>query len=119
VVRRTESLIRFQKAEYFIDTQSCLCVQWWPLVVANVWAMFSVPPAGMLITTVLLVNLGGVYNCIAYTVIRRRLQQQKATRGPQVVLSNGSRPTAAANAESHSDQSITAVSAAGPSMQHD
>jgi hypothetical protein len=65
------------------------------MVVANFWAMFSVPPAGILITTVVIVNFGGVYNCIAYTVIRRRLQQQNATCGTQVVLSNGSRPAEA------------------------
>ena len=43
----------------------------------------------MFVAAVLIINLCGLYNCIAYTVIRRRLQQQKASRGPQVVLSHG------------------------------
>jgi hypothetical protein len=62
------------------------------MVVANFWTMFSVPPAGILITTVIIVNLGGVYNCIAYTVIRRRLQRQNATSSAQIIFKSGSEP---------------------------
>jgi hypothetical protein len=86
-------------------------------VVADVWGMLAVPPAGMLITTVVFVNLGGVYNCIAYTVIRRRLQQQKATRGPQVVLSNGSKPSTVVNPGAVTSDSTTTLTSAGTSSQ--
>jgi hypothetical protein len=79
--------------------------------------MFGVPPAGILITVVIFANLGGVYNCVAYTVIRRRLQQQKATRGPQVVLSNGSKPATAANPGSVCGESTTTLTSAGASSQ--
>jgi hypothetical protein len=82
-------------------------------VVADVWGMFGVPPAGILITVVIFANLGGVYNCIAYTVIRRRLQQQKATRGPQVVLSNGSKPSTAVNPGAVTSDSTTTLTSAG------
>jgi hypothetical protein len=63
--------------------------QWWPLIMSNVWALLAVPPAGMMVAAVLVINLGGVYNCVAYTVIRRRLQRQNTSRGQQVVLSRG------------------------------
>ena len=46
------------------------------------WSIFSQPPTAMFITVVLIVNLGGVYNWIAYTVIRRRIRQQRASCGP-------------------------------------
>jgi len=55
-----------------------------------VWAFIGPPSVGILITLVLVVNFSGVYNCVAYTVIKRRLQQQTATR-KQVVLSKGDR----------------------------
>lgn len=58
-------------------------------MIFHAWAFVEAPTSGMLITVVLLTNLGGVYNCVAYTVIRRRLQQQKALRGPQVVVRGG------------------------------
>ena len=60
-------------------------VQWWSLVLSNVWAMFEPPHVAVLVTAVLIINLGGVYNCIAYTVIRRRLQQQSAAHRAPVV----------------------------------
>ena len=60
-----------------------------PQVVYNIWSLIELPPFSLVVVTVVIANLCGLYNCIAYTVIRRRLQQQKATRGPQVVLSHG------------------------------
>jgi hypothetical protein len=85
-------------------------LQWWPMVVSNFWAMFSVPPAQILATTVAIVNLGGVFNCIAYTVIRRRLQQQNSSQGPQVVLSNGSRSEVIGDSGSDFGGSTTTLS---------
>jgi hypothetical protein len=63
-----------------------LIQQWWPLVVFNIWARIATPSIVLLITAVLVINLGGVYNCIAYTVIRRRLQQRRRSRSQQVVV---------------------------------
>ena len=51
--------------------------QWWTTVLYGIWHMVSdEPPAGLIVVMVTLVNLGGVYNCIVYTIIRRRIQQQ-------------------------------------------
>jgi hypothetical protein len=72
--------------------------------------MIGVPPAGMLITAVLIANFGGVYNCIAYTVIRRRLQQQNSTGGPQVVYSGGNRPSAFSSSGTDSGDSAVSMS---------
>ena len=52
-------------------------LQWWSLTLFNVWVLVVTPPSAVLVLSVLLINLGGVYNCIAYTIIRRRLQRQK------------------------------------------
>jgi len=49
-------------------------LQWWPLVLFNFWVMFSPPPAEMLLLAVFVLNFGGVFNCIAYTIIKRKLQ---------------------------------------------
>ena len=52
-----------------------------------VWSFVESPKSGMFVTVVLLGNLGGVYNCVAYTVIKRRLQQQKSSsQGPKYVV---------------------------------
>lgn len=89
--------------------------QWWPLVVCDVWGIVGVPPVGMLITAVLIANFGGVYNCIAYTVIRRRLQQQNLTGGQQVIFSGGgggSRPSAFNSSGTDSGDSVVSMSSA-------
>ena len=46
--------------------------QWWSLVLVNIWSLVSQLPEGIFLLPVVVVNLGGVYNCLAYTVIRRR-----------------------------------------------
>ena len=61
-------------------------LQWWSLALFNIWSLITPPPAVLLVLPVALINLGGVYNCIAYTVIRRRLRQQAAAQGPKVVV---------------------------------
>ena len=48
--------------------------QWWPLVLLSAWSYVAPPPVAITILVVIFVNAGGVYNCLAYTVIRRRLQ---------------------------------------------
>lgn len=61
--------------------------QWWSSMVFLAWSFVESPTSGMFITVVLLANLGGVYNCVAYTVIKRRLQQQKSSsQGPKYVV---------------------------------
>ena len=50
--------------------------QWWTLVMSNIWFLLGTPPSWVIILTVGIVNMGGVYNLVAYTIIRRRLQQQ-------------------------------------------
>ena len=50
--------------------------QWWSLVMSNIWFLVETPPPWVIIITVTLVNMGGIYNLVAYTIIRRRLQLQ-------------------------------------------
>ena len=44
--------------------------QWWPYVLQAAWGLFATPPMATIVLSVLIINLGGVYNCLAYTVIR-------------------------------------------------
>jgi hypothetical protein len=63
-----------------------LCLeQWWSLVAFTIWSLIATPHIAILVVCVLLINLGGLYNCIAYTVIRRRLQNKNSSRGQQGV----------------------------------
>jgi hypothetical protein len=55
------------------------------------WAFFGPPSIGILVTLVFIVNFGGAYNCVAYTVIRYRLKQQRSSHGTKVVLGHGDR----------------------------
>src|SRR6218665_543391 len=52
-------------------------LQWSPYTLFNLWGIFEDPPAPVFIIAVIIVNLGGIYNGIAYTIIRRKLQRQK------------------------------------------
>ena len=61
-------------------------LQWWTLTLYNIWGIFAIPPPPVLILAVIFINLGGIYNSIAYTIIRRRLQNQRRLNA---VVSNG------------------------------
>jgi|SRR6218665_2480308 len=52
-------------------------LQWWTFIVYTAWTMVSDPPPTIFILAVIFINLGGIYNSIAYTIIRRKLQNQK------------------------------------------
>lgn len=49
--------------------------QWWPLAVFAIWAIFAVPHLAILIICVTVINLGGVYNAIAYVFLRTHMVQ--------------------------------------------
>ncbi|ELT88208.1 hypothetical protein CAPTEDRAFT_186432 [Capitella teleta] len=46
--------------------------QWWTFVVQALWSFAEDPAVEFYILSVLIINLGGVYNAIAYTIIRKR-----------------------------------------------
>ena len=52
-------------------------LQWWSFTLYNIWALVTTPPAPVLVLAVIIINLGGIYNAIAYTIIRRKLQSQR------------------------------------------
>lgn len=74
----------------------------------NVWAMVAAPTTALWVTVVLLANLGGVYNCIAYTVIRRRLQKQ-TSRGTLVVAGTDRKPVTVTSSISSPDSDISTI----------
>ena len=49
--------------------------QWWPYVTYSVWALFGNPPFLILYLVVLLCNMGGVFNFVAYTFVRVLLRR--------------------------------------------
>ena len=50
-------------------------LQWWPYVVASIWTLIKKhPPVVIYILAVFTCNMGGVFNALAYTILRRRLQ---------------------------------------------
>ncbi len=50
-------------------------VQWWTVMMLGTWAFFSIPHVSVAIMSVFFCNLGGLFNLIAYTVIRKRSQK--------------------------------------------
>lgn len=55
--------------------------QWFPSVIDSIWILLGTPPPYIYVLQVVVVNLGGVYNAFAYTVIRRILLQPSGS-GP-------------------------------------
>ncbi len=48
--------------------------QYWAFFVFSFWSLFSLPSVGIISCSVVFTNLGGAFNCLAYTLIRRRYQ---------------------------------------------
>lgn len=46
--------------------------QWWSYVVQALWSFAGPPAVELYILSVVVINLGGVYNAVAYTIIRRK-----------------------------------------------
>ena len=46
--------------------------QWWTFVVQALWGLVETPHIAIYILGVLIINLGGVYNALAYTFIRKK-----------------------------------------------
>jgi len=44
--------------------------QWWPIGVISIWGLVGIPDIGIIITAVIVVNLGACYNAIAYVYLR-------------------------------------------------
>ncbi len=49
--------------------------QYWPMMLYGAWALFAMPHVSIVILLVLFVNMGGFFNFLAYTVIRRKYQK--------------------------------------------
>src|SRR5260221_223397 len=83
-IRTTAQLLTSNNASYQQTAKimmifvAAFILQWWPLSMSNIWINFGRPPWAILALVGFFVNLGGVYNCLAYTVIRRRLQQKQS-----------------------------------------
>lgn len=46
--------------------------QWWTLVTQALWSFAGAPSVDFIILSVVVINLGGVYNAFVYTVIRKK-----------------------------------------------
>ena len=46
-------------------------VQWSPYITYSIWSYFSLPPLEVLVLTVIFLNMGGVHNACAYTIMRK------------------------------------------------
>ena len=79
-MRQTTKLIDVNAARYRNSAKMMtifvvvFIVQWWSLILVNIWSMVGLPPDALFIPAVIFLNLGGIYNSIAYTIIRRRVK---------------------------------------------
>jgi len=46
--------------------------QWWPISVYSIWDFIATPPIILVELSAIFCNLGGVFNFIAYTLVRRK-----------------------------------------------
>ena len=47
--------------------------QWWPSILLSVWSYIAPPPIVIMLLIVIFANMGGVFNFLAYTFVRKRL----------------------------------------------
>ena len=67
--------IKLMKRNAKVAKLFCLLVaaslcQWWPSIIYGIWMFFGDPPNVIILLTVIFVNSGGIFNGIAYTVMR-------------------------------------------------
>ncbi len=72
--------------------------QYWPFIVSAVWSLFTGTVAPVLVywAVVFFCNMGGVFNCVAYTLVRRRRYQRvqdTSTKAGDVTLTIGTHGT--------------------------
>ena len=46
--------------------------QWWAFIIFNLWNFFSVPHISIVVAGVIFSNMGGVFNFLSYTYVRKR-----------------------------------------------
>ena len=69
-------------------------MQWFPAVVQGFWTFIANPHVSVIVMVVFFTNIGGVFNCVAYTVIRLKYsgrtfsKQTIATHNERYVLSS-------------------------------
>ncbi|XP_074644853.1 uncharacterized protein LOC141901484 [Tubulanus polymorphus] len=61
---------------------SAYVLQYTAFVVNSIWALVSIPTPLMIMATVFFTNLGGPFNCVAYTVFRRYTTQSTPKSPP-------------------------------------
>lgn len=49
--------------------------QWWTYVVLSIWFHFGEPSIWFFLVTIIFTDLGGVYNAVVYTIIRKKYTQ--------------------------------------------
>ncbi len=65
---KTAKLLTFFVLAYFL--------QWWPFFLYSFWAYVEIPPIMMIELNVIFTNLGGLFNFVAYTFVRRQYRSQ-------------------------------------------
>lgn len=82
-IKRTTQLMKGSTTERYQNTAKVMLIfvaififQWCTFTLCNIWSIFATPHPVAFIIAVIFVNIGGIYNSIAYTFIRRRLQRQ-------------------------------------------
>ncbi len=62
-------------------------VQWWPAILFGTWSVFELAHVSVAVLVVLFCNCGGVYNFVAYTVMRKKYQRVGTTQDKQTTKS--------------------------------
>lgn len=104
-IKRTARLMKLPSGNRYHNSAAVMLIfvgvfafQWLSFTLFNFWIITrGNPPTPFLVLSVILVNLGGVYNCFAYTVVRRRIQRSGCSR---VVVIGGSNTGQAVQAPS-------------------
>ena len=78
-IRQSSKNLSDEKASRYRNSAKIMIIfvfvfflQWWSPALCSMWSFFQIPPIPIVLLVVVGVNLGGVYNSIAYTLIRKR-----------------------------------------------
>ena len=82
--------------------------QWWAYVVYSIWELIGVPHVVIRVCSVSFSNIGGLFNFVAYTLVRRRYAHvQQATQPKTLVAPSGVTNTTLANNKPAEDNNVS------------
>ncbi len=80
-VRVSEKKNQYQNtAKLLILFVVAYTAQWWPFFIYSVWYYIAIPHIYLAVCITIFANMGGLFNFLAYTLIRKKLATEKTRK---------------------------------------